>query len=379
MSGSSEAAAAVMQAPDQKLLQTAASAVPDAHAGPHLSLSGLWFLIADPSAKRLMWLETSTAQIEGKGAGLKQAALSEALSALAPQTQKNLLNLFNTVIRKGKCGPMDVGTDAESGIAGISLTGWRYDAGDGRQFVICHPSAVAAGGEGGHVVRGLAPILKHFVENSGKIVMTADNFGYVRYASPGFFHAFGIDDPALCIGRNIAHIPKRVGKTLAALIQTVLARTSSASGKGRFKMPNGDTMVMNYSALFFRLSETAGGVVFTAEPDGHGDADFTRIFDVMTSPLIVVDTKTRKMLAANKAARKAFQLTQQSMDEHPITETLLHPKSYGLLLEAAKKANNIPIAVVVNSLDGSSRNKRIRAIFIDNDDDPPHLVLESRA
>ncbi|WP_430511614.1 hypothetical protein [Pannonibacter phragmitetus] len=187
MSGSSEAAAAVMPTPDQKLLQAAASAVPDDHAGPHLSLTGLWFLIADPSAKRLMWLETGTAQIDGKVAGLKQAALTEALSALAPQTQKNLLNLFNTVIRKGKCGPIDVGTDAESGIAGISLTGWRYDAGDGRQFVICHPSTVAAGGEGGHVVRGLAPILKHFVENSGKIVMTADNFGYVRYASPGFF------------------------------------------------------------------------------------------------------------------------------------------------------------------------------------------------
>lgn len=379
MSASSEAAAAVMQAPDQKPVEAAAAAVPDAHAQPHLSLSGLLFLIADPAARRLMWLETATGQIEGKGSGLKQAALSEALSALAPQTQKNLLNLFNTVVRKGKCGPIDVGTDAESGIAGISLTGWRYDAEDGRHFVVCHPSVGAAGGEGGHVVRGLAPILKHFVENSGKIVMTADNFGYIRYASPGFFHAFGIDDPALCIGRNIAHIPKRVGKTLTALIQTVLARTSSASGKGRFKMPNGDTAVMQYSALYFRLSDTAGGVVFTAEPDGHSEADFSRIFDVMTTPILVVDTKTRKMLAANKSARKAYHLTQQSMDEHPITETLLHPKSYGLLLEAAKKANNIPIAVVVNSLDGSSKNKRIRALLIDNGDDPPHLVLEGRA
>jgi hypothetical protein len=72
-------------------------------------------------------------------------------------------------------------------------------------------------------------------------------------------------------------------------------------------------------------------------------------------------------------------LTQQIIDDTPITETLLHPKSYTSLLEAARKGLAAPQAVVVNAMDGVSKNKRLRAILMEAEDAPPRLILEGKA
>ncbi|NBN63428.1 PAS domain-containing protein [Pannonibacter tanglangensis] len=346
---------------------------------PVLRLAGLLYLIADLTTRRLIWQETGSQTFEGQPARAQEAPLADALRMMPPQTQKNLLAFLQTVLKRGKAGPADVGGDAESGLAGVSLYGLRYDAEDGRSFVICHPVGSLADTEGGAVVRGLAPILRHFVENSTKIVLTVDNYGYIRYASPAFLQVFGITDPPLCLGRNIAHIPKRVGKTLALLTLTALSRRAGAAGRGRFQLPGGDSILLNYSVVFFRVSDTVGGVLFSAEPSESGRADFAKVFDIMTAPVLVVCTKTRKILAANKAARKVYKLTQQVMDDTPITETLLHPKSFTVLLEAARKGTVAPQSVVVNSMDGVSKNKRLRALLIEAEDQPPRLVLEGKA
>ena len=355
------------------------TAVSETIAGPVLRLSGLLYFIADLSAMRLVWQETGSQTFEGQGGRLQEASFSDAMRLLPPQTQKNLLGFIQTVLRKGKAGPTEIGGDADAGLIGVTLYGLRYDAEGGQPFVICHPVGGIPENEGGAVVRGLAPILKHFVENSTKIVLTVDNYGYIRYASPAFMQVFGITDPALCLGRNIAHIPKRVGKTLALLTLTALTRRAGASGRGRFQLPSGDSILLTYSAVFFRVSDTVGGVLFSAEPGENGRVDIARVFDAMSAPVLVIDTKSRKILSANKAARKIYALTQQIIDDMPVTETLLHPKSFTALLEAARKGVVAPQSVVINSMDGVSKNKRLRALLIEADDAPPRLMLEGKA
>lgn len=370
-------ALAVAETPvEEKGLQAAES---DAATGPVLRLAGLQYLIADFSRKRLIWQECGSQTFEGQDSRVLEASFASAMRLLPPQTQKNLLSFVQTVLRKGKSGPTEIGGDADSGLNGVTLYGLRYEAEGGQQFVICHPVGGIAESDGGAVVRGLAPILKHFVENSTKIVLTVDNYGYIRYASPAFLKVFGIADPALCLGRNIAHIPKRVGKTLSLLTLTALSRRAGASGRGRFQLPGGDSILLNYSAVFFRVSDTVGGVLFSAEPGENGRADLAKVFDLMTAPVLVIDSKTRKILSANKAARKTYKLTQQIIDDTPVTETLLHPKSYTALLEAARKGLAAPQAVVVNSMDGVSKNKRLRAILMEAEDAPPRLILEGKA
>ena len=92
----------------------------------------------------------------------------------------------------------------------------------------------------------------------------------------------------------------------------------------------------------------------------------------------MVNTKNRMIVAANKSAHKAYHLTQESIDQQPITETLLHPKSYVTLLEAAQKNVDVPQSVVVNSLNGQSKKKRLKATLVDADR-TPKLILEARS
>ncbi|ADZ69676.1 PAS domain-containing protein [Polymorphum gilvum] len=358
---------------------TTAAAEGGTEPGPALRLAGLHFFLADVNAKTLMWLETGSLSFEGTGGRLLAAPFGDAMRLLTPQDQKNILSLIHGAIRKGKAGPLEVGMGLQNGPSGMSLASYRHETDAGQTFVVCYPMLDGSERDVGSIVRGLAPIIRHFVENSNRAVLTIDNYGYIRYASSGFFQTFQIEDPSLCLGRNIAHIPKRVGKTLTSLVLTSLARRANASGRGRFQLPKGDTVNLNYNVMYFRISETIGGVLFSAEPGEGSHTDFARVFDLFSTAALVIDTKTRKIVAANKAARKAYQLTQQVMDDQPVTETLLHPRSYATLLDAAKKGTGVPQSVVVNSLDGVSKNKRLRAVLFEEDEESPKLLLEAKA
>jgi len=352
----------------------------DAQAGdgaPALSLAGLQFFFADIKRKTIIWHESGSQSFDSEIKDLQEAPSSEALRLLTPEDRKNILRLIQGAVRDGKAGPFDVGGGPDHRIPGIPLMAHRYEMPDGRMLAICFPSLGEDGGNPGQIVLGLAPILQHFVQSSSRIVLLVDNFGYVRFASEGFVKNFQIADPRLILGRNIAHVQNRVGRTIVSLTLAALTRRASATGRGKFLLANSDSLELGYDAMYFRIGGSIGGVLFSA---GHvsGDVDFAKVFDICSAPMLVVAVKTRMILAANTAARKVYHLTSDVMELQPITETLLHPRSYAALLDAAKSKTEVPQSVVVNSLNGQSKKKRVKATLVGSDADG-QLILEARS
>ncbi|WP_417671985.1 hypothetical protein [Roseibium sp.] len=344
---------------------------------PALSLAGLQFFFADISRKTIVWHESGSQSFDSQIRDLREAPSNEALRLLTQEDRKNILRLIQGAIRDGKAGPFDVGGGADHRIPGIPLMAYRYEMQDGRLIVVCFPSMGEDDSNPGNIALGLAPILQHFVASSNRSVLLVDNFGYVRFASEGFVQSFNIPDVKLILGRNIAHIQKRVGRTMVSLILAALTRRASATGRGKFLLASGDTLELAYNAMYFQIAGTFGGVLFSGGMAG-GDVDFAKIFTICSSPMMVINTKTRMIVAANKAAMKAYHLTPEIMDEKPITETLLHPKSYGSLLQAAEQESEVPQSTVINSLNGQTKKKRLKAVLL-ADDKAPKLVLEARS
>ncbi|TWI90035.1 hypothetical protein JM93_01011 [Roseibium hamelinense] len=345
--------------------------------GPALSLAGLHFFIADISRKTILWHESASQSFHSEIKDLQQAPSAEALRLLTPEDRKNILRLVQGAIKDGKAGPYDVGGGPDHRIPGIPLMAYRYEMPDGRLLAICFPSLGEGDANPGNVVLGLAPILQHFVANSNRVVLLVDNFGYVRFASEAFVQHFRISDARLILGRNIAHVQNRVGRTLVSLTIAALTRRASATGRTRFLLPSSESVELSYDAMYFRIGGNVGGVLFSAGQIG-GDVDFSKVFDLCSSAMVVVNTNTRMIVAANKSAMKAYGLTPEIMDVKPITETLLHPRSYSNLLDSAKQGSEVPMSVVVNALNGQSKKKRLKASLIDTTK-VPKLVLEARA
>lgn len=345
--------------------------------GPALHLAGLQFFIADISRKSILWNESGSQSFNSEIKDLQEAQSAQALRLLTPEDRKTILRLVQGAIKDGKAGPYDVGGGADHRIPGVPLMAYRYELEGGRLLAICFPSLGEDDANPGNIVLGLAPILQHFVASSNRIVLLVDNFGYVRFASSGFLQSFQIPDAKLILGRNIAHIQKRVGRSIVSLALTALARRQSATGRAKFLLASSDNVELTYEAMYFRFGGSVGGVLFSA---GHaaGDVDYAQVFDICGAPIIVVNTSNRMIIAANKSALKAYHLTQDSIDQNPITETLLHPRSYATLLEAAQKNVEVPQSVVVNSLNGQSKKKRLKATLIDADR-TPKLILEARS
>ena len=350
---------------------------PDRDETPALSLAGLQFFFADISRKTIVWHESGSQSFDSEIRDIREAPSNEALRLLTQEDRKNILRLIQGAIREGKAGPYNVGGGADHRIPGIPLMAYRYELQDGRLLVVCFPSLGEGEGNPGNIALGLAPILQHFVANSNRSICLVDNFGYVRFASEGFVQSFGIPDAKLILGRNIAHIQGRVGRTLVSLILAALTRRASATGRGKFLLAKGDTLELNYNAMYFRIAGSFGGVLFSASSIG-GDVDFAKIFSICSAPMLVVNTKNRMIVAANKAAMKTYHLTPEIMDEKPVTETLLHPKSYASLLSAAEQGSDVPQSTVVNSLNGQSKKKRLKSVLLD-DDKAPKLILEARS
>ncbi|WP_417686365.1 hypothetical protein [Roseibium sp.] len=364
----SKAPAAETEAPPEKT-------TPAEH--PALTLAGLQFFFADISRKTIVWHESGSQSFDSQIKDLREAPSSEALRLLTQEDRKNILRLIQGAIRDGKAGPFDVGGGADHRIPGIPLMAYRYELQDGRLIVVCFPSMGEDDSNPGNIALGLAPILQHFVSNSNRSVLLVDNFGYVRFASEGFIQSFGIPDAKLIMGRNIAHIQKRIGRTMVSLVLAALTRRASATGRGKFLLATGDTLELAYNAMYFQIAGTFGGVLFSGGLAG-GDVDFARIFSICSSPMLVINTKTRMIVAANKAAMKAYHLTTEIMEAKTITETLLHPKSYAALLQAAEQESDVAQSTVVNSLNGQTKKKRMKAVLL-ADDKAPKLVLEARS
>ncbi|MBO0343788.1 hypothetical protein J0X15_01025 [Roseibium sp. CAU 1637] len=357
--------------------EAAEVAVPQSKRPHGLTLAGLQFFIADINRKSLIWHEIGSQSFDSEVRDLQEAPLSEALGLLTPEDKRTILRLVQGAIREGSAGPFDVGGGADHRIPGIPLMAYRYQVADGRVLAICFPSIGESDGNPGHIALGLAPILQHFVASTNRIVCLVDNFGYVRYASEGFIRAFGVGDAKLILGRNIAHVQKRVGRTIVSLCLASLTRRASATGRGKFLLPAGDTLELSYNAMHFRIGGSFGGVLFSAGQVG-GDMDFAKVFNVASAPMLVINTQTRMIIAANQSAMKAYHLSQEVMDGKPITETLLHPKSYATLLQTAQQNSDVPQSVVVNALNGQSKKKRLKAVLLD-DDKVPKLMLEARS
>lgn len=344
---------------------------------PALILSGLQFFIFDSARKHLMWLESGSQSFSSKVTGLQQAPIVDALRLLTSDDRKTMLRLLKGALQDGKAGPFDVGGGADLRIPGVPLVVYRHDLSDGKQMAIGFPSLGEDDENVGQIVLGLAPILQHFVQNSNRIVLLVDNFGYIRFASEGFLSGFRISDPKMVIGRNVSHVQARIGRTIVSLSLAALTRRANASGKGKFLLANGDSIELSFDAMYFRLGGSVGGVLFSAGRVS-GEVDYSGIFNYCSAAMLVVNLKTRKIMAANAAAMKAYHLTAEVIDTQAITERLLHASSFSTLLEAARSKNEVPQSVVVNSFDGKSKKKRLKAIIIDQDSDPK-LLLESRA
>ncbi|MEM9630719.1 MAG: hypothetical protein AAGA50_05315 [Pseudomonadota bacterium] len=346
--------------------------------GPALSLAGLQFFIADISRKTILWHEVGSQSFNSEVKDLQEAPHNEALRHLSPEDRKTVLRLVQGAIREGKAGPFDVGGGPDHRIPGVPIVAYRYELPDGRILAICFPSIGEDDENPGRIVLGLAPILQHFVASSTRVVLLVDNFGYVRFASDGFVKSFQIEDARLIIGRNIAHIQNRVGRTIVSLTLAALTRRASATGRGKFLLASNDSLDLNYDAMYFRIGGTVGGVLFSA---GHvgGDVDFAKVFEICSAPILVVNVKSRMIIAANKAAMKTYHLTPEVLDSRPITEMLLHPNNYSSLLGAAKQSSDVPLSVPVNVLNGQTKKKRFKCSLIDEDQNEPKMILETRS
>jgi len=344
---------------------------------PALSLAGLQFFIADISKKTILWHEVGSQNFNSEVKDLQEAPSNEALRHLSPEDRKTILHLVQGAIREGQAGPFDVGGGPDHRIPGIPIVSYRYELPDGRVLAICFPSIGENDDNPGRVALGLAPILQHFVASSTRVVLLVDNFGYVRFASSGFLKTFQIEDARLILGRNIAHIQSRVGRTIVSLALASLTRRASATGSGKFLLASGDSTDLKYDAMYFRIGGTVGGVLFSA---GHmgGDVDFTQVFEVCTSPILVINAKSRMIIAANSAAMKTYHLKPELLDDKPITEMLLHPSNYTELLGSAKQGSDVPVSVPVTILNGQTKKKRFKCSLIDEDTKEPKLVLEAR-
>lgn len=345
---------------------------------PALSLAGLQFFIADISRKTILWHEVGSQSFNSEVKDLQEAPSNEALRHLSAEDRKTILRLVQGAIREGQAGPFDVGGGPDHRIPGIPIVAYRYELPDGRILAICFPSIGENDDNPGRVVLGLAPILQHFVASSSRVVLLVDNFGYVRFASEGFLKSFQIEDTRLILGRNVAHIQNRVGRTIVSLALAALTRRASASGRGKFLLASNESLELNYEAMYFRIDGMVGGVLFSAGHTG-GDVDFARVFEICSAPMLVVNTKSRNIIAANNAAMKSYHLTLDVMESKPITESLLHPSSYGALLEAAKKGSEVPLSVPVTALNGQTKKKRFKCTLIDADKKEPKLILETRS
>ncbi|GAB4519535.1 MAG: hypothetical protein Tsb0019_20100 [Roseibium sp.] len=345
---------------------------------PALSLAGLQFFIADISKKTIVWHEIGSQSFNSEVKDLQEAPSNEALRHLSPEDRKTILRLVQGAIREGQAGPFDVGGGPDHRIPGIPIVAHRYELPDGRILAICFPSIGENDDNPGRIALGLAPILQHFVASSTRVVLLVDNFGYVRFASDGFLKSFQIEDARLILGRNIAHIQNRVGRTIVSLSLAALTRRASATGRGKFLLASNEAIELNYDAMYFRIGGTVGGVLFSA---GHigGDVDFGRVFQVCSAPMLVVNTKSRMIIAANSAAMKAYHLTNEAIDSKPITEMLLHASNYTSLMEAAKQGSEVPVSVPVTVLNGQTKKKRFKCTLIDEDKKEPKLILETRS
>ncbi|WP_299473004.1 hypothetical protein [uncultured Roseibium sp.] len=345
---------------------------------PALSLSGLQFFIADINKKTLLWHEVGSQNFNSEVKELQEAPSNEALRHLSTEDRKTILRLVQGAIRDGQAGPFDVGGGPDHRIPGIPIVAHRYELSEGRIIAICFPSIGESDDHPGKIALGLAPILQHFVASSSRIVLLVDNFGYVRFVSDGFLKSFQIEDRRLILGRNIAHIQNRVGRTIVSLSLAALTRRASATGRGKFLIAPGDSIDLKYEAMYFRLGGTVGGVLFSA---GHvgGDVDFAQVFEMCSAPILVVNTKTRMMIAANQAAMKTYSLTPESLDERQITDSLLDAESFQSLLNAAKQESDVPASVSVTTLSGQTKKKRFKCSLIDEEKDEPKLILETRS
>ncbi|MBN9673544.1 hypothetical protein [Roseibium aggregatum] len=345
---------------------------------PALSLAGLQFFIADISKKSILWHEVGSQTLSSEVKDLQEAPSNQALRHLSPEDRKTILRLVQGAIRDGQAGPFDVGGGPDHRIPGIPIVAYRYELPDGKILAICFPSIGEGDGNPGRIALGLAPILQHFVASSTRVVLLVDNFGYVRFVSDGFVKSFQIEDARLILGRNIAHIQNRVGRTIVSLAIAALTRRASATGHGKFLLASNDSLELSYEAMYFRIGAVVGGVLFSAGQAG-GDVDFAKVFEVCSAPILVVNAKSRMIVAANKSAMKAYHLTPDIVSSRPITETLLHPNNFSQMLEAAQQGSELPISVPVSVLNGQTKKKRFKCTIVDKEKDEAKLILETRS
>lgn len=343
---------------------------------PALHLAGLQFFFADINNKRVLWHELSSQSLENNIPELLSAPTSEAFRLLTVDDRKTILHLIQGALQHGQAGPYNLGRGVDQRIPGVPLMAYRYELADGRVIVICYPSTGEHDSSPGTIALGLAPILQHFVANSNRSVMLVDNFGYIRFVSEGLINNFQLGDLRLILGRNIAHVQSRIGRSLTTIVLETLARRANASGRGRFLLANGETYEAVYNTMFFSIAGTFGGALFSAG-DVSGDVDYAQVFNACSAPMIIVNTDNKRIMTANRAAMKIYHIKRDDFEDKPITETLLHPQSYATLLAAATEGSGVPQSVVVNSLNGTSKKKRLKATLVRGDKNEK-LVLEAR-
>lgn len=343
---------------------------------PTLELAGIQFFFVDMAQNTITWQAQGTQILEGGTCETHTATMTDALRHLAPDDRRALMLLIQGAVQEGKAGPLTLGA-TKNGLAGISLKAVRHDF-DDNQLVCCFPGqAEDAGDAPSGIIRGLAPIISHFISGTRKIALAVDSFGHIRYASPGFLDSFKIADEQLILGRNIAHIPNRIAKSLPNLLLSAISRRSSSSGRKRFILPDSETVELNFRVMYFRFAPNVGGVLFTADHGPGLEVDFSKVFEAASQALVVVDINSKMLVAVNKVAKKTFEVPDGYVAEKQITETLLHPRNYATLLNAAKAKSEISHMVVINSMNGVSKKRRVRATLIE-DEVAPKLLLETR-
>jgi len=343
---------------------------------PTLDLAGIQFFFVDVATNSVTWQEHGSQILDGGASEAHTASVNDALRHMAPDDRRALMLLIQGAVQEGKAGPLTLGA-TKSGLAGISLKAVRHNFAD-NQLVCCFPSqAEDAGDLPSGIIRGLAPIISHFISGTRKIALAVDSFGHIRYASPGFLDTFKIENEQLILGRNISHIPTRIAKSLPNLLLSAISRRSSTFGRKRFLLPDSETVELNFRVMYFRFAPNVGGVLFTGDHGPGLEVDFAKVFDAVTQAVVVVDINSKMLVAVNKVGKKTFEVPEGYVAEKQITETLLHPRNYATLLEAAMAKSELSHLVVINSMNGVSKKRRVKATLLE-DDVAPKLVLETR-
>ena len=362
-------------APGDTPVATHGASAHGAQASPGLSLRDFRLLIVDPHSGMVIWQSSSGFDFDGT-ARLRHAPIRQAIRHLSQGDQRQFLELVREVSLTGVAGPRQFGAAGSS--VPVLARARRYQSQKSRSFIIIANDLMPAIETSGDIVRGLAPLIKYFVDIVDKAVAVIDNFGYLRFANDLFYEMLGVADPSRLIGRHIHHVEHHVGRTFVRLLGPALEKKRASNGTRRFYCGDRPPAQLSYSLVPFRVSQGMGGMLFVADRKEAEEAiDYEHLFEILPRPSLLVSSTSRIVERANQAARAMFFIPEGNLRNIVLTDTMLHSNSWQQLLRLARANDLGYVRQTISGFDGRSRQYEVRAWFVGKSRNSS-LVLECR-